>query len=99
MQIHAVTLGCGTQCGPCAGTADSDLVLQHVLKASASGDSQAQEGGAATAEVLRQAGVTPAGVELVTALLSPRQADRMSVRDALRHPWVQSHRSGALATS
>jgi hypothetical protein len=39
--------------------------------------------------VLRQAGVTAAGVELVMALLAPREADRMSVRDALRHPWVR----------
>ena len=65
------------------GTSEKCLVSLHA-QAAAGGDAELAE--------LRKMGVSAEGVELVGALLAPRQADRISVTDALhRHPgWLAS---------
>ena len=45
---------------------------------------QAKAGGAAVRADLEAARVSPDGVALITALLAPRQADRLGVNEALQ---------------
>lgn len=48
---------------------------------------QAEAGGDAELTALRKLDVSAEGVELVGALLAPRQADRLSIKQARKHRW------------
>ena len=60
---------------------------------------QAKKGGATELAKLRKMGVSADGVALVGALMAPRQADRISVDDALNHRWFSEPSGDVRAVS